>query len=98
MTITDRLHASALARALTVAAALCFTSACDKDADDKAADHKESGPSEQAQALDKEVAEMKAKLAEGEDIKYACAGNMGQYKTLATSDDDSEKKAHAALA
>ncbi len=100
MTITDRLHASALARAFTVAAALCLTSACDsKDGgDDKASDKKESGASEQAKSAEKDVAEMTEKLGKGEDIKYGCAGNMAKYKALATSKDESEKKAHAALA
>lgn len=83
-----------------MAAALCLTSACDsKDGgDDKASDKKEAGPSAQAKAAEEDVAELKAELAKGEDIKYGCAGNMGQYKKLAASKDESEKKAHAALA
>lgn len=98
MTITDRFHTFALA--LTVAAGLCLVPACDsKDGgDDKASDKKESGPSEQAKSAEKDVAEMKERLGKGEDIKYACAANMGKYKALAESKDDSETKAHAALA
>lgn len=97
MTITDRLHASTLARALTVAAALCLTSACDSK-EEGSSDKKEAGPSAQATAAEKDVAEMKERLGKNEDIKYACAGNMAKYKALADSKDESETKAHAALA
>ncbi|MGH1347504.1 MAG: hypothetical protein ACRBN8_38450 [Nannocystales bacterium] len=98
MTISDRLHTSVFA--LTMAAALSLTSACDsKDGgDEKAADKKEAGASEQAKSAEKDVAEMTAELGKGEDIKYSCAGNMAKYKALAASKDESEKKAHAALA
>ena len=100
MTIKDSRDTSALGRALTIAVALCLTSACDsKDgAEGKASGDKASGASEQAKSAEKTVAEMTERLKKGEDIKYACAGNLGKYKALAESKDDAEKKAHAAIA
>lgn len=75
---------------------------CDKEADskgDKKADSKEApkGPSDQGKKLQKEIEELRAELGKGEDIKFGCAGNLGQYESLAKSSNEDDKKLHAEL-
>jgi hypothetical protein len=53
--------------------------------------------SEFGRKAEADLAEMKAHLGSGEDIKYGCAGNMGKYASLATSDNPADKKAHETL-
>ena len=61
---------------------------------------KDDGPkeSEMAKSAMEDIAEMKAEMEKGEDIKYGCAGNLGKYASMKDSKDASEKKAWAALA
>lgn len=68
--------------------------AADKGAADKGGD-KDAG-SELAKKADKEVADIKAELEKGEDIKYACAGNLAQYEEL-NKGSDGDKKSYAAM-
>ena len=71
---------------------------CDKGEDKKEdSGNKNGGGSELAKASEKDLADMKDRLGKGEDIKYACAGNMAKYKKLGESDDEGDKKAFAAL-
>ncbi|MEM9302240.1 MAG: hypothetical protein AAGE01_09035 [Pseudomonadota bacterium] len=53
--------------------------------------------SSMAQDANAAVAEIKAELERGEDVKYSCAGNLGGFGPLAMSDDEAEKAAFAAL-
>jgi len=62
-----------------------------------AAGEKGGGSSELAKASEKDVSAMKDRLGKGEDIKFACAGNMAKYKQLGESSDEGDKKAYAAL-
>jgi hypothetical protein len=57
----------------------------------------EAGGSENAKKVEAEVTEMKDKLGKGEDIKYACAGNLAMYEDLGKSSDDGEKKAYESM-
>lgn len=91
---------------LTLSFALVSAPACDSakegggkaEGDAKKDDaKKDDAGSELAKKLTAEIAEMKGELAKGEDIKYGCAGNLGQYKDLATSSKADEKAAWAAL-
>lgn len=55
------------------------------------------GPSELAQKAQKEADDIKARLEKGEDVKYACAGNLAQYADLEKATDATDKKAWEAL-
>ncbi len=101
MKIADRLRTLPLGRTLLVCAALCLSTACDSkdgEGDSKGDADKESGASALAKKSEKDLADMKARMEKGDDIKFACAGNMAQYKDLASSKDDGDKKAFDALA
>lgn len=98
-------RARSLGRGLTLALALCTAFGCDskdgdaKKGDDKAAEaKKEAGASEQGKKVEAKVTELKAELEKGEDIKYGCAGNLAQYKDLASSSNADDKKAYESLA
>ena len=83
---------------LTLSLALCGSLGCDGDAksDDKS-EAKAPAESEMAKKANESVAEIKAELEKGEDVKYSCAGNLGMFGDLAKSTDEAEKKAFAAL-
>jgi hypothetical protein len=93
-----------LGRGLALSLALSPALGCDskdggKAGGDAKADAKEAGGggSELAKKASAEVEEIKGRLDKGEDIKYACAGNLAQYADLGKSDDDADKKAYAGL-
>lgn len=94
-----------LGRGLALVLALCPAIACDggdkggdkAEAGDKAEGGDAAAESEKAKAANAEVAEMKAKLDKGEDIKFGCAGNLAQYEDLSKSSDESEKKAYQSM-
>ncbi|MEM7158327.1 MAG: hypothetical protein AAF799_36140 [Myxococcota bacterium] len=98
-------RARSFGRGLTLALALCTAFGCDskeggdaKKGDDKAADaKKEAGASEKGKKVEAKVTELKAELEKGEDIKYGCAGNLAQYKELASSSNADDKKAYESL-
>lgn len=91
-----RSHTSfALAFALSLS--LGAVAGCDKGGGDdgKAAEPTES---EMAKKAKEAVAEIKAELDKGEDVKYSCAGNLGMFGDLKTSEDEAEKAAFGELA
>lgn len=103
---TGRLALRALGCGLALSLSVAGGLGCDsKDGDksgDKSGDKAEGkeakkGPSEQAQKALKEVEEIKAELAKGEDVKYACAGNLAMYEDLQKSSDEADKKAYGDL-
>ncbi len=57
----------------------------------------EAAQSEMAQRANEAVAEIRAELERGENVRYSCAGNLGGYGDLANSEDEAEKAAFAAL-
>lgn len=75
---------------------------CDKEADKKAdakAETKEApkGPSDEGKKLQKEIDDLKAEIAKGEDVKFGCVANLAQYEDLAKSSNEDDKKLHADL-
>ena len=87
-----------------VLVAVCTLVACDsKDAAKEEASAAEANGedeaegSELAQKAQKEAADIKARLEKGEDVKYACAGNLAQYADLEKATDAGEEKAWEAL-